>query len=319
MSAMQRVLLLGGTGFVGRSVCERLVERDSAMRLTVATRRLANAKPVQFLPTVDPVECDVHDDAQLARLVAGHDAVVNLIAILHGSAADFERVHVRLARRLASACTATGVKRLVHVSALGVSPDAPSNYLRSKAEAEAILQAAPLELSVLRPSVIFGAGDSFLNLFAALQSVFPVMPLAGIDARFQPVWVEDVSEALLRCLERKDSIGKAYECAGPQVFTLGELVRLAGRLCGHERRVIALPESLGSLQAAAMELMPGVPLMSRDNILSMRVPNVATGLLPGLEGLDIKPASLQAVAPTYLSPGQGVARFNRWRGLRAGS
>jgi NADH dehydrogenase len=312
---MKRVLLLGGTGFVGRSVCERLVERDSAMRLSVATRRLAHAKAVQFLPTVDPVECDVHDDAQLAKLVAGHDAVVNLIAILHGSAADFDRVHVQLARRLAAACAAAGVRRLVHVSALGVSADAPSNYLRSKAEAEAILKAAPLQLTVLRPSVIFGAGDRFLNLFVALQSVFPVMPLAGVDARFQPVWVEDVSEAVLRCLERPDSIGNTYECAGPQVFTLGELVRLAGRLCGHPRPVVGLPDAVGRLQAAFMELLPGVPLMSRDNLLSMRVPNVATGQLPGLEALGIEPSSLQAVAPGYLSPGQGVARFDRWRAL----
>jgi uncharacterized protein YbjT (DUF2867 family) len=315
VSPWNRVLLLGGTGFVGRSLCERLVERDTAMRLTVATRRLAHAKPVQFLPTVDPVQCDVHDDAQLARLVAGHDAVLNLIAILHGSAADFEQAHVGLARRLAAACAVACVKRVIHVSALGVGPDAPSNYLRSKAEAEAILKAAPLALSVLRPSVIFGPGDRFLNLFAALQSVFPVMPLAGVDARFQPVWVEDVSEALLRCLERTDTIGQTYECAGPQVFTLGELVHLAGRLCGHERPVLPLPESLGRLQAMAMELMPGVPLMSRDNILSMRVANVATGLLPGLDALGIDSRSLHAVAPTYLSPGQGVARFNRWRGL----
>jgi uncharacterized protein YbjT (DUF2867 family) len=313
VSDRKRVLLLGGTGFVGRSVCERLVERDTSMRLTVATRRLAHAKSVQFLPTVDPVECDVHDDGQLARLVAGHDAVVNLIAILHGSASDFERVHVQLARRLAAACSSTGVTRLVHVSALGVSADAPSNYLRSKAEAERILRATQLELSVLRPSVIFGAGDNFLNLFAALQSVFPVMPLTGVEARFQPVWVEDVSEALLRCLERTDSIGQTYECAGPQVFTLGELVQIAGRLCGHERRVVSMPELIGNLQASAMELMPGSPLMSRDNILSMRVPNVATGLLPGLDALGIAPSSLHAIAPTYLAPGQGVARFNRWR------
>jgi uncharacterized protein YbjT (DUF2867 family) len=314
---MKKVLLLGGTGFVGRSVCERLLERDTSMRLTVATRRLAHAKSVQFLPTVDPVECDVHDDAQLAHLVAGHDAVVNLIAILHGSASDFERVHVRLARRLAAACSTAGVTRLVHVSALGVSADAPSNYLRSKAEAETILRAAQLELSVLRPSVIFGAGDSFLNLFAALQAVFPVMPLTGVEARFQPVWVEDVSEALLRCLERRESIGQTYECAGPQVFTLGELVKIAGRLCGHERRLVALPESIGKLQATAMELMPGTPLMSRDNILSMRVPNVATSLLPGLDALGIAPSSLHAIAPTYLSPGQGVARFNRWRAAKS--
>jgi len=317
VSLPKRILLLGGTGFVGRSLCERLVAQGTDLRLTVATRRMANAKSVQFLPTVDPVECDVHDDAQLTRLVAGHDAVVNLIAILHGSASDFQKVHVQLARRLANACASSGVRRVLHVSALGVSTDAPSDYLRSKAEAEAVLKAAPLELSVLRPSVIFGQGDSFLNLFAALQSVFPVMPLAGSEARFQPVWVEDVAEALLRCLQRPQTIRKTYECAGPQVLTLRELVQLAGRLSGHERPVLALPESLGKLQALAMELLPGTPLMSRDNILSMRVPNVATGQLPGLDALGIEAASLQAVAPSYLSPDQGIARFDRWRALRS--
>lgn len=317
MSLPKRILLLGGTGFVGRSLCERLVAQGTDLRLTVATRRLAHAKAVQFLPTVDPVECDVHDDTQLKQLVAGHDAVVNLIAILHGSTADFDKVHVQLARRLAAACSTTDVQRVLHVSALGVSADAPSNYLRSKAEAEAVMKAAPLDLSVLRPSVIFGSGDSFLNLFAALQSVFPLMPLAGAEARFQPVWVEDVSEALLRCLQRPDTLGNTYECAGPQVLTLRELVQLSGRLCGHERPVLALPEALGRVQALVMELLPGTPLMSRDNLLSMRVPNVATGQLPGLDALGIEAASLQAVAPGYLSPDQGVARFNRWRALRS--
>jgi NADH dehydrogenase len=314
----RRVLVLGGSGFVGRSLCERLTERDADTLITVPTRRLAHAREVQFLPTVVPVECDVHDAGQLARLVSGHDAVINLVAILHGSAADFEQVHVRLARQLASACVAGGVKRVLHVSALGASADAPSLYLRSKAQAEAALRDAPLDLTVLRPSVIFGADDQFLNLFSALQSVAPVMPLAGAEARFQPVWVEDVSEALARCLERPDTIGRVFECAGPQVFTLGELVRLAGRLCGHQRPLLPLPEALGRLQAALLELLPGTPLMSRDNLRSMQVPNVAGGKLPGLRDLGIEPASLPAVAPSYLSPGVGPARLNRWRAARAG-
>jgi NADH dehydrogenase len=316
MTDIKRILLLGGSGFVGRSVCERLVEHDAALRITVPTRRLAHAKSVQFLPTVDPMQCDVHDDAQLARVVAGHDAVVNLIAILHGSAADFEQVHVRLAQRLAAACAAAGVTRLVHISALGAGVGAPSNYLRSKAAGEAALGSAPLALTVLRPSVIFGAGDRFLNLFAALQSIAPVMPLAGADARFQPVWVEDVSEAVLRCLLRGDTVGQTYECAGPQVFSLRELVQLAGRLCGHERKVLALPPTLARWQAMALEALPGAPLMSRDNLLSMQVPNIATGTLPGLQALGIEAAALSAVAPTYLMPGAGLLRLERWRALR---
>jgi NADH dehydrogenase len=274
------------------------------------------ARDVQFVPNVDPLTCDVHDDAALTQLVAGHDAVLNLVGILHGSAADFERAHLRLAQRLAAACKATGVTRVLQVSALGVSADAPSAYLRSKAQAENALRDAGLQLTILRPSAIFGAGDRFMNLFAMLQTVAPLMPLAGADARFQPVWVEDVSEALLRCLERPDTIGQTYECAGPQVYTLGELVRLAGRCSGHERPLLKLPESIGRLQAALMELLPGEPLLSRDTLLSLRVPNVASGQLPGLRELGIEPAALEAVARSYLSPGQGVSRLDRWRAAR---
>lgn len=318
MSLPDRVLLLGGTGFVGRSVCERFVERGDGAgpRITVPTRHIAHAKSVQFLPTVDPLEADVHDDAQLKRLVAGHDAVINLVAVLHGDAATFDRVHVQLPRRLAQACAEGGVRRLIHVSALGVAADAPSLYLRSKADGEAAVRSTALDWTILRPSIIFGAADRFLNLFAALQSVSPLMPLAGADARLQPVWVEDVSEAIVRCLERPDTAGTTIECAGPRAYTLADLVRLAGRLSGHERPVVPLPEWAGSLEALAMECLPGEPLMSRDNLLSLRVPNVATGEVPGLESLGIRVTALEAIAPGYLSQGQGLQRLDRWRALR---
>jgi len=317
VTPVKRILLLGGTGFVGQSVCERLVEDGdgAGVRITVPTRRLARAKTVRFLPTVDPVECNVHDDAQLAHLLAGHDAVVNLVAILHGSAAEFERVHVHLPRRLAAACVAAGVRRLVHVSALGVGPDAPSNYLASKTAGEAALRSASLELTVLRPSVIFGVRDHFLNLLGALQAVFPVLPLAGASALLQPVWVEDVAEGIVRCLRQPETIGKTIECAGPRAYTLKQLARFAGRVSGHESAVIALPDALGQLQALTMEWLPGEPLMSRDNLASMRVQNVVTGTLPGLDKLGISVASIEAVAPAYLAPYAGVARLDAWRAL----
>jgi uncharacterized protein YbjT (DUF2867 family) len=314
---MQRVLILGGSGFVGRALCERLVQDygSGGPRLVVPTRRRSHAQAVQLLPLVDVVEANVHDDAALDQLLAGCDAVVNLVAILHGSEAGFEATHVQLPQRLAAACVRQGVRRLVHVSALGVSADAPSRYLRSKARGEAVLKAAPLDLTLLRPSVIFGAQDRFLNLFAQLQALAPVVPLAGADARFQPVWVDDVAEAIAHCLANPATAGQTYECAGPDVLTLADLVRLAGRLSGHERPIVPLPGPLAHVQALMMELAPGEPLMSRDNLASMTVPNVATGQLPGLAALGITPAALAAIGPSYLAPHQACARLDAWRAL----
>lgn len=319
---MNNILVLGGSGFVGRSVCDKLVERSNGAggRITVPSRQPARAKHIQMLPTVQLVAADVHDPAQLRRLVQGADAVINLVAILHGSEAAFERAHVALPRTLVAACAAAGVRRVIHVSALGVSesgtPAAPSLYLRSKTAGEAVLRAAPLDLTVLRPSVIFGEHDRFLNLFATLQSVFPFMPLAGARSRFQPVWVQDVAQAIVACLDMPSTIGQTYECAGPQVLTLQQIVEAAGRWSGHLRPVFGLPEGLARLQAGMMELLPGEPLMSRDNVASMRVPNVATNRWPGLAALGITPASMDAVVPGYLSANQGAARLDRWRARR---
>lgn len=318
------LLILGGTGFVGRGVCGLLVDRSGGggAQVVVPSRRPERAKHLQVLPTVRVVDADVYDELQLTRLLRGRDAVINLIATLHGSTAQFERAHVAVPRTLAKACAAAGVKRVVHVSALGVGPGAPSRYLRSKTDGEAALAGAArdagLELTILRPSVIFGEHDRFLNLFAQLQAVFPVMPLAGADARFQPVWVQDVAAAIVRCLDDAATIGQTCELAGPQVLTLKQLVQVAGRYSAHPRPVIGLPGALGNLQALAMELLPGEPLMSRDNLASMRVPNVATGKLPGFAQLGIVPAPLASVVPEYLSAGRGVARLDRWRARRGG-
>jgi len=311
----ENILVLGGTGFVGRSVCEKLVERSGGAggRIVVPTRHLGHGRHLQMLPTLQLVPASLYDDAQLARLVAGSDAVINLVAILQGDAQRFRQVHEELPRRIALACKTAGVKRLIHVSALGVGDNAPSLYLRSKAAGEKALAAAGLDLTMLRPSVIFGAHDKLLNLFATLQAFAPVVPLAGAESRYQPVWVDDVATAIVRCLDDDGTIGKTYECAGPDVLTLRELVRSAGRWAGHERPVIGLPGGLATLQAMVMELLPGEPLISRDNLASMTVPNVATGTLPGLDALGIRASALSAVAPQYLASGQGPARLDAWR------
>lgn len=309
-----QVAVLGGTGFVGYAVCEHLVERSGGGgRVVVPTRRLRHGLAIQSLPTVQLVQADVHDDRDLARVLAGCEAVVHLVAILHGSEAEFDRVHVQLPRRVAAACQAAGVRRVIHVSALGVSANAPSRYLRSKAAGEQVWRESGLDVTVLRPSVIFGARDRFLNVFAQLQALAPFVPLGGAQARFQPVWVEDVAEAVVRCLDQPATIGQVFECAGPQQFTLADLVRLAGRLSGHLRPVLPLPGALARLQALVMECLPGQPLMSRDNVDSMQVPNVATPGQPGLAALGVQASGVEGVAAGYLGGVDGPGRFMPWR------
>ena len=315
MTPIRNVLVLGGTGFVGRHVCEKL--HRQGWRITVPTRRAVNAAHVQPLPRVTVIEADVHDSTQLIALMQGHDAVVNLVAILRGSEDAFEKVHVELPLSMAEACVANGLRRVVHVSALGVSLDAPSRYQRSKARGEEVLRGASLDLTILRPSVIFGAGDRFLNLFARMQSVLPLVPLAGARARFQPVWVEDVASAVVAALRDTDlpmsSVGQTFECAGPEVHTLADLVRIAGRHGSRQRPILPLPAALARLQARVMEMLPGEPLMSRDNLDAMSVDNVASNQWPGLASLGIAAASPLTIAPTYLGDQGGRSRLLAYR------
>jgi NADH dehydrogenase len=298
---MSNILVLGGTGFVGRHVCESL--QRAGHRMTVPTRVLKNAAAVQHLPGLTVQVADVHQPDQLNRLVAGHEVVINLVAILHGNERAFHKVHVDLPESLAAACAAAGVRRVIHVSALGTAADAPSLYLRSKAEGEAVLEAADLDLTVLRPSVIFGAGDRFLNLFARMQQVLPVVPLAGAGVHFQPVWVQDVAQAIVHAVAHAATIGQTLEATGPDVFTLTQLVRMAGQAVGCPRPVLGLPTALAYFQALLMELLPGTPLMSTDNISSLEVDNVASETDDGqvtLADWGLTPAHLADVLPTFL-------------------
>lgn len=311
----KNILIIGGSGFLGGHVAQRLAAQGH--RLTVPTRHRERARHLIVLPTVEVVETNVHDDASLAGLVAGQDAVINLVGILHSRyglpyGPDFARAHVALPKRIAAACRAAGVRRLVHVSALNADSQGPSQYLRSKGDGEAALRAAgeSLDLTIFRPSVVFGPEDAFLNLFAALQRWSPVMPLGNTQARFQPVFVEDVAQAIAASLDRSDAFGQAYCCCGPRVYTLGELVRYVGEQIGKPRPIIALPEALARIQAGLLELLPNPP-MSVDNLDSMDVDSVCPGGDPLPFGAT--PTPLEAVAPEYLAASSPRYRYYGYR------
>ena len=306
---LDNVLVLGGAGFVGRHLVAALAARG--MRVVVPTRHRERAKHLLPLPTVDVLETDIMGEGVLESLARGKQAVINLVGILHG---DFDRVHAELPGLVAAACRAQGASRLVHMSALGASPSAPSEYLRSKARGEqAVLAAKDLDITVFRPSVIFGPEDRFLNMFSALVRLFPVLPLACPQARFQPVYVGDVAAAMSRALEDLDTFGSVYELCGPREYTLRELVEFVCNVTGRHRTIIGLPDRLAYLQAFVMEKMPG-KLITRDNLRSMQVPNVCAGAFP----FGIQPCPLEAIAPAYLAPTGPRERYPqlRWRARR---
>jgi uncharacterized protein YbjT (DUF2867 family) len=306
---MNKILVIGGAGFVGRHIVARLVGKG--LRVTVPTRHRARAHHLILLPTVEVVERDVHDDDALDALLRGHDAVINLVGILQGSRGtpygrEFARAHVELPQRIVAGCTRQGIRRYLHMSALGADPQGPSMYQRSKGDGEAAVRASPLDWTIFQPSVVFGPEDRFLNTFATLAKFFPVLPIGGADVRFQPVWIGDVAQAFVNALDNHDTYGKTYELVGPRVYTLRELVQFAAAASGHPRPVVALPGSVALLQARMMELAPGEPLMSRDNLDSMKVDNIASRqpFVPAPE-LGITPTAMEAEAPRYLS-GQTV-------------
>jgi NADH dehydrogenase len=314
--AIKNILLLGGSGFVGSHIANLLATREG-IRITVPSRRRERAKHLLPLPGVDVVEANINDEAQLAELMRGQDAVINLVGILHGDSAlpygkKFAQAHVELPRNIVAAMQKAGVKRLVHMSALKADAKGCSEYLRSKGDGEAIVLAAQgvLDVTVFRPSVIFGVGDSFLNTFAKVLKLAPVFPIGFPDARFQPVWVDDVANAFVDVVEKSETFGQAYELCGPGVFSLRELVQYVGKVTGNPRSIFKLSEGWAYLQAGLLWLAPK-PMMSPDNLRSMQIDNVATSgaKIPA----NWSPASLEAVAPTYLAADPN-AKFNTYRG-----
>jgi NADH dehydrogenase len=303
------ILVLGGSGFVGRYLVGRWVAEGR--RVVVPTRRRERARHLILLPTVDVIEADIEDAATLRQLVAGASAVVNLVGIINeGRRGDFERVHVELVRKVIAACHAAGVRRLLHMSALNAAADGPSKYLRSKGEAETVVAGSRLDWTIFRPSVIFGREDSFLNLFARLERLLPVMALAAPNTEFQPVFVGDVASAFVYALEDDRFHGQRYSLCGPAVYRLRDLVSYVGELTGCNRPLLPLGPALSRLQATTLEFLPG-RLMSRDNLASMQLPSVCSGGFPGVFGIE--PAALEAIAPEYITP----SARDRYADLRA--
>jgi NADH dehydrogenase len=307
--ALHQVVVLGGSGFVGRHVVARLAA--AGHRVIVPSRRRENAKHLILLPTVDVVEADVYEPRTLGELLAGATAVINLVGILNESgAATFERVHVGLARNLVAACQLAGVTRLLQMSALGADPAGPSQYQRTKGAAEAIITTSDLRWTIFRPSVIFGREDSFLNLFARLSRVLPIVALAAPTTRFQPVYVGDVAHCFVQSLDDDLTQLARYDLCGPKVYTLEELVRYVGDVTGAVRPVVRLGPALSKLQATVLEFLPG-KLMSRDNLLSMQKDNVCDCPFPAV--FHIAPTALEAVAPQYLAPSARHSPFDPYR------
>jgi NADH dehydrogenase len=329
----ERICVLGGSGFVGAALISELAARGKQVR--VLTRKRERAKELILLPTVEVVEADVHDERVLAREFRGCDAVINLVGILHETnkgrvdkpqarRGDFHENHVELPRKITRACAEAGIARLLHMSALGADPASRSAYQRSKGVGEALVREAGwvasatpgtlggakltarrgMQVTIFRPSVIFGPGDSFLNLFARLLKLLPVVPLACPNARFQPVYVGDVAHAFADSLDDLETFGKTYDLCGPREYTLLQLVQYLQKTLHGGGRLLPLPDQVSYWNAWLLELKPGAKLMTRDNYYAMQTPNVCTG---GNEAPpDWQPQALVALAPAWL--GGAVAR-----------
>lgn len=314
-----KICLLGGTGFVGRSLARRLVGLGHEVRV-ITRRRERKKRNLLVLPTLQMVEGDVQNSALLRQQFEGMDAVINVIGILNErgrKGKGFERVHVELPRKVVNACREVGVRRLLHMSALHAAADAPSHYLRTKARGEEVVHSmenAAFHVTSFRPSVIFGPQDSFINRFAQLLRLSPVFfPLACPRSRFQPVYVEDVVSAFVQSLDDHHTFGQRYELCGPTVYTLQELVSYVAAQIGVHCKIIGLNDRLSKLQAACFEFVPGKPF-SLDNYRSLQVDSVCDKGFPSI--FAVEPSTLESVVPTFLvrRPARSD-RYSSWRQL----
>jgi NADH dehydrogenase len=313
MTSPLNICVLGGTGFVGTELITRLVRDGHWVR--VPTRNLAHGQHLRVLSTVELVSANVHDPRTLCQLLAGMDAIVNLIGILNqGGRATFQSVHTDLTAKLVAAAQSARIRRLLQMSAVGADRErGPSRYLRSKGAAEARIRAAGthLDFTIFRPSVIFGPRDSLTNRFASLLRLSAgILPLARAQARFAPVYVGDVADAFVRTLDDRGSFGETYELCGPDVLTLEQVVRMTAAVAQLPCHMLRLPDVLGFLQALVLGMVPGKPF-SLDNFRSLSVDSLCTQ--NGLARLGISPRHIMAELPFYLGPFTGPTELNAAR------
>ena len=343
-----RIVILGGSGFVGRHLAERLCQQGHQVRVLTRNRE-RHREDLLVLPGLELVQANVHEPVELERQLQDRDVAINLVGILHERRpgrndlpperhGDFEKNHIELPRLLANTCARLGVQRLLHMSALGANPVGPSAYLRSKGIGEEIVRQAGensaalghftylngpklvwgrgLHVTSFRPSVIFGDGDSFFNQFAKLLRSVPLfIPLAKAKAKLQPVWVEDVVSAFVQAIDDPKTFGKSFDLCGPKVYTLAEILRYTQSLIGKHQAIVPLCDLLATLQASIFEKLPG-KIITRDNLLSLSVDNVCQHN-DLLHAFGIEATALESVVPEYIGGGR-AAQFSAARQRRAG-
>lgn len=306
-----RIVLLGATGFVGSHLLSELARRGH--ECVVLCRHPDRSRQLLLLPGVHLRYLPSVDAGELGAALQGADALINLVGILNEPGRDgsgFRRVHVGIVQHALAACRASGVRRLVQVSALNAGQGS-SHYLASKGEAEALIKQSPeVDATIVRPSVIFGDGDAFFNRFAALLKLTPILPLACPGARMQPVWVGDVASAIAMILQRPETIGQTLDLVGPKVYTLYELVRWTARISGRRRWILGLSDGVSRLQGRVMDFVPGKPFSS-DNYRSLQLDSVSQN--NALPGLGITPQTVTNIVPAYLGRSFHQRRLDHWR------
>ncbi|HTJ65060.1 MAG TPA: complex I NDUFA9 subunit family protein [Alphaproteobacteria bacterium] len=295
-------VVFGGGGFIGRHLVRRLGRSGAVVRVPSRhPTRLGYLRTAGVVGQIVPELVGAFDDDELAATIQGADVVINLIGILaEGGRNNFGRIHTDLAGRIAKVAAASGVKRLIHVSALGVDGATTSAYARSKVAGEEAVRAAFPNATIVRPSIVFGPEDSFFNRFAAMTMISPALPLiGGGHTKFQPVYVGDVADGIMAAIARPEAAGQTYEFGGPGVYSFKELMELLLAEIGVNRFLVPLPWALARLQAAIAEWIPGKPL-TRDQVELLKYDNVLSGKAPGLAELGVRSSAVELILPTYL-------------------